>query len=225
MYCDVPPCAPTTTPVSGMETSNDSVPDSYYRYRPAGIPRDSPACKGESGYDPQPRRCDGRSAGTSALLLAVRDIYAQGTMSPVDIQVLSLTNAFENGCEWCMAFHSAGALKEGLSKEDLASLRAGNAPTDARLEALSDFARTMVRNRGRVTEQDIGAFYAAGFTRSQALEVVLGAGFSVIANFAGHLVHAPLGLPFEQFAWSRAQGTAGDRVTPKTAAHVQALTG
>ena len=155
----------------------------------------------------------------------VRDSYAQGTMSPVDIQVLSLTNAFENGCEWCMAFHSAAALKEGLSKEDLASLRAGKAPRDARLEALSDFARTMVRNRGRVTEQDLGAFYAAGFTRSQALEVVLGAAFSVMANFSGHLVHAPLGVPFEQFAWSRAQASAGDRVTPKPAAHVPALTG
>src|SRR5262245_57332465 len=60
---------------------------------------------------------------------AVRDVYAQGTLSPVEIQVLSLTNAFENGCEWCMAFHSAAALKEGLSRDDLERLRAGSAPS------------------------------------------------------------------------------------------------
>ena len=133
----------------------------------------------------------------------VRDIYAQGSLGPIDIQVLSLTNAFENGCEWCMAFHSAAALKEGLSKEDLARLRAGNAPADARLRVLSDFSRSMVRKRGNVNAQDLETFYAGGFTRAQALEVVLGAAFSVMANFAGHLAHAPLGLPFERHAWTK----------------------
>ena len=142
---------------------------------------------------------------------AVRDLYAQGTMSSLDIHVLSLTNAFENGCEWCMAFHSAGALQAGLSKADLARLRAGNAPADSRLRALSDFSRMMVRNRGNVSDQDREAFYAAGFTRAQALEVVLGAGFSVMANFSGHLVHAPLGAAFEAHAWTRPGGGAGDR--------------
>ena len=134
---------------------------------------------------------------------AVRDIYARGTLSPVEIQVLALTNAYENGCEWCMAFHSAAALKEGLSREDLARLRGGRAPQDPRLQALSDLSRAMVRRRGRVGEDDLGPFYAAGFTRAQALEVILGVGFSVMSNFSGHLVHAPLGAAFEPHAWTR----------------------
>lgn len=134
---------------------------------------------------------------------AVREAYTHGTLSPIEIQVLSLTNAFENGCEWCMAFHSAAALKAGLSKDALTALRAGRGPEDPRLGALSDLSRTMVKNRGQVSEQDLEAFYAAGFTRAQALEVVLGAGFSVMANFSGHLVHAPLGAAFEPHAWSR----------------------
>ena len=141
---------------------------------------------------------------------AARDIYAQGTLSPIDIQVLSLTNAFENGCEWCMAFHSTGALRDGLSKDALEDLRAGRAPQDPRLRALSDLSRTMVRNRGAVGEHDLEAFYAAGFSRAQALEVVLGAGFSVMANFAGHLVHAPLGPVLEPYAWTRPVTRVGD---------------
>lgn len=32
---------------------------------------------------------------------------------------------------------------------------------------------------------------------------VLGMGFSVLANFSGHLVQAPLGAAFEPHAWSR----------------------
>ncbi len=141
---------------------------------------------------------------------AAREIYSQGTLSPIDIQVLSLTNAFENGCEWCMAFHSTGALRDGLSKEALEDLRAGCAPRDPRLRALSDLSRTMVRNRGKVSQQDLEAFYAAGFSKAQALEVVLGAGFSVMANFSGHLVHAALGAALEPYAWSKPVTRVGD---------------
>jgi AhpD family alkylhydroperoxidase len=132
---------------------------------------------------------------------AAREIYSQGTLSPIDIQVLSLTNAFENGCDWCVAFHSAGALKAGLPNEAIEDLRAGRSPRDPRLRALSDLSRAMVRNRGKVSEQELEAFYAAGFSKAQALEVVLGVGFSVLANFSGHLVHAPLGAALEPYAW------------------------
>jgi uncharacterized peroxidase-related enzyme len=143
---------------------------------------------------------------------ATREIYSQGTLSPIDIQVLSLTNAFENGCEWCMAFHSAGALRDGLPKDALQALRDGRAPRDPRLRALSDLSRTMVRNRGKVSEQDLAAFYAAGFSKAQALEVVLGVGFSVMANFSGHLVHAPLGAALEAYAWTKPVTRVGDRL-------------
>ena len=145
---------------------------------------------------------------------AARDIYSQGTLSPIDIEVLSLTNAFENSCEWCMAFHSTAALRAGLSKEALEDLRAGRRPLDPRLRALSDLSRAMVRKRGNVSAQDLKAFYDAGFTRAQALEVVLGAGFSVLANFSGHLVDAPLGAALEPHAWSK-PATPLELVTPR----------
>ena len=153
----------------------------------------------------------------------VRDIYAQGSLAPVDIQVLSLTNAFENECDWCMAFHSAAALKAGLSKEDLSRLRAGKGPADARLRVLSDFSRSMVRKRGAVSAQDLATFYAGGFTKAQALEVVLGAAFSVMANFAGHLAHAPLDVPFQPHAWTSPDAGAGDRTGRVAPAQVASL--
>ena len=44
--------------------------------------------------------------------LALRDLYAQtGLPTRRRIQVLSLTAAFENDCAWCVAFHTAMALK------------------------------------------------------------------------------------------------------------------
>jgi uncharacterized peroxidase-related enzyme len=134
---------------------------------------------------------------------AVREIYSQGSLTPIDIQALSLANALENDCAWCMAFHTLAAVHAGMSKDALDDLRHGREPRKPRLKALTNLSRAMVRNRGAVSEKDLEAFYAAGFTKAQTLEVVLGAAFSLMANFAGHLVDAPLGQALEPYAWTR----------------------
>ena len=46
-------------------------------------------------------------------------------------------------------------------------------------------------------------FLAAGFTKRQALDVVLGMGFSLLANYAGHLTEPPLDEFLRPHAWSR----------------------
>lgn len=134
---------------------------------------------------------------------ALRDIYTRGSFTSAEIEVLSLTNAFEHSCSWCMAFHSGIALKGGVSRESVEELRNGRAPVEPRLKALSDFSRSMVRNRGLVGSQDLAAFRAAGFSDAQALEVVVGVAFSVMANFADHLAHAPLDEAWKPFEWHR----------------------
>jgi AhpD family alkylhydroperoxidase len=133
--------------------------------------------------------------------LAVREIYHGGTFTPAEIEVLSLTAAFENNCAWCMTFHTRMAGKAGVSPESIEALRAGRSPVEPRLGALSDFAREMVRRRGMAGASALDRFYRAGYTRAQALEVVLGMGFSVMANYAGHLTAAPLDEPLKPHAW------------------------
>lgn len=133
---------------------------------------------------------------------AVRQIYENGTLAPADIQALSLVNARENRCDWCVAFHSAVGLKVGLPAEAVRSLRDGGSTGDARLDALTRLSREMIRKRGSVTAEDLQEFYSAGFSRAQALEVVLGIGFSTLANYAGHLIHPPLEGAFEGQRWS-----------------------
>jgi uncharacterized peroxidase-related enzyme len=137
--------------------------------------------------------------------LAVRDVYQAGTLTPGEIQVLSLTAAFENGCVWCMAFHTFMALQAGVSPETVEALRTGASPREPRLRTLSDFARAMLGKRGNVAERDLAAFYDAGLTPAQAMEVVLGMAFSLMANYAGHLADVPLDPPFQPHAWQRAE--------------------
>lgn len=133
--------------------------------------------------------------------LAVREIYHGGTLTPVEVEVLSLTSAYENQCTWCMTFHTRMARIAGLSQESLAALREGRSPVEPRLGALSEFAREMVRRRGAVEATRLERFFEAGYSRSQALEVVLGMAFSLMANYASHLTKAPLEESLKPHAW------------------------
>lgn len=136
--------------------------------------------------------------------LQIRKIFYGGTFSPAEIQILALTNAFENGCRYCMALHSAFALREGVSTATVEALRQGLPPVDPRERALSDFSRRLVQQRGHVGEEDLAAFLAAGYARAQAFEVVLGVAVSILPNFAHHLTACPLDEPFLAHAWSSA---------------------
>src|SRR5262245_9948475 len=135
--------------------------------------------------------------------LAVREIYRRTSFSPAELEVLSLTAAYENDCSWCMSFHSMMAEKSGVSGKSVAHLREGRAPVEPRLKALSDFARAMVDKRGAVSEADVRQFIAAGYTRVHALEVVLGMAFSLLANYAAHVTGPPLDKSLEPYAWEK----------------------
>jgi AhpD family alkylhydroperoxidase len=134
--------------------------------------------------------------------LTLRELYAKTGFSPAEVQVLSLTAAYENQCAYCMAFHTAMALKDDVPRDDVDALRRGAAPAEPRLAALSRFARVMVQNRGRVDRESVDAFLAAGYSKRQALDVVMGMAFSLMANYAGHITQAPLDAFLEPLAWT-----------------------
>lgn len=145
--------------------------------------------------------------------LTIRQIFYGGTFSPGEIQVLALTNAFENGCRYCMALHSAFALNEGVSREAVEALRAGRSPQEPTLKALSEFSRALVERRGHVGDEDLQRFLAAGYSKAQALEVVLGVAVSILPNFAHHITRCPLDDVFSAHAWSAAGSAAASALS------------
>ena len=132
---------------------------------------------------------------------ALRKIYSEGTLTPQEIQVLAIVNARENSCRWCVAFHSRAALAAGVPRDVVETVRSGGLPDDRRLGALCHLSRELVRQRGHVSADVLAGFRAAGLTPAQSLEVVLGVGFSVLANYSQHLIEPPLDENLRPFAW------------------------
>lgn len=72
-----------------------------------------------------------------------------------------------------------------------------------KLQALKDFTLAVVRERGNVSEEDLTAFFAAGYGQQQVLEMILGLSQKVISNYVNHVAHTPVDKVFEKFAWSK----------------------
>ena len=134
--------------------------------------------------------------------VTLRTIYQNGTLTPVEREVVSITNAVVNDCRYCVAAHSSFAVNYGIPADDLELLRNGKAPADSKYEALSGFTRKVTISRGDVNESDINKFVEAGYTRAQALEVIVGVAYSVLSNYSSHFTDAPLDEFFKAQSWN-----------------------
>lgn len=140
----------------------------------------------------------------------LRDLFFKTSFTRVEQELIQLVISFEHECKYCMAVHSMRAKMAKADEDTIAALRAGTPLADARLEALRRFTRKMVEQRGWMSDADIDGFLAAGYTRQNVLEVVLGVGMKVLTNYSNHLFEAPLDEPLKPMAWSKPKSQAAE---------------
>lgn len=138
--------------------------------------------------------------------IAVSGHFDKTSLTPKERQVVLLAASVENGCEFCVAAHSFIAKKmAGVPEDVVQALRDGKEPSDTRLGALAAFALAVVKDRGWVADGPaLKRFLAAGYSKEQALEVVLGVVQKTLSNYANHLLKTPLNSQFESERWQRA---------------------
>ncbi len=125
-----------------------------------------------------------------------------GTFTEAQIQTLLLTNAVTNACSWAVAFHTALALKEGLSSADVEAIRDGRKPADKKHAALSMLTKTAIEKRGHLSDHKVNQFIEAGFRKDQVLEVLTVLAASAITNYTGNITKPALEAPFREHAWT-----------------------
>jgi alkylhydroperoxidase family enzyme len=125
-----------------------------------------------------------------------------GSFTEAQVQVVLLTDAVTNASTWAVAFHTTLALKEGIDAADVEAIRDDRLPKEPKYAALSALAKTMIEKRGRLSDQDVERFLAAGFGKDHLLEVIAAVAASTITNYTGNITKPPLEAPFQAHAWS-----------------------
>lgn len=134
-------------------------------------------------------------------------IFEGTSLSATERQTVLLAVSAENACEYCVAAHTAIAGMQGVPSEVVTALRDGEALADPKLQALRGFTHEVVRRRGWPGEAAIAAFFEAGYTKANVLDVILGVGLKTMSNYANHIADTPLDAAFQPNAWSKRSET------------------
>lgn len=129
-------------------------------------------------------------------------IFDTSSFTPTERQVVRLSSSFVNDCHYCMAAEAAVANLKKVDADVIAALREGRPIADPKLEALRTFTAKVTEQRGWVSEEDSAAFLAAGYTRAQILEVIVGVAQKVLSNYTNHFANTPLDDAFQPLAWT-----------------------
>ncbi|WP_443632789.1 carboxymuconolactone decarboxylase family protein [Candidatus Marifrigoribacter sp. Uisw_064] len=148
-------------------------------------------------------------ANNTALLEGYVSAYtsfrANSGFSPQEQEVVFLSVAYENNCDYCMAAHSfVGDMMSKVPTEVTDAIRNNSEIPDEKLKALSLFSRVMTVTRGLPSEKDINNFLNSGYTESHILGVIAGIGVKTMSNYFNHFFHTPVDDAFKNRAWEKA---------------------
>jgi len=134
--------------------------------------------------------------------LRTNALFEATTLSPLAREVLVMTMATRNGCHICVAMHTASLTALGADPDLIAALRESRPLNDAPLEAMRRFVLEVLATSGAVSAEAMEDFLGHGYTRQNALEVVLGIGVYTMSTLANRMTGAPVDERLEPFAWN-----------------------
>jgi uncharacterized peroxidase-related enzyme len=108
---------------------------------------------------------------------------------------IALAVAQIDGCSYCLSAHTyLGLNLAKITPEEIALNRKG-ASGDAKANAAVSFAVEVVRERGHVTDADLKAVRAAGFTDGQIVEIVAVTAENIFTNLLNEVAKTDIDFP------------------------------
>ena len=119
----------------------------------------------------------------------------KSTLRAKERELINLVTSQVNGCRYCQSAHTVFGKMNGFTEEQVLEIRKGSASFDNKLDALAKFTLSVVENRGRATEESKEAFFAAGYTEANLIDVVIVVGDKTISNYIHNLTHLEIDWP------------------------------
>ncbi len=107
---------------------------------------------------------------------------------------IAVAVADRNACEYCLAAHTALGRKAGASAEEMSAAQGGEA-ADPRTAAALRFALKLVEARGQVSEADVQAVRAAGYSDQEIVEILAHVALNLFTNYVNVAFAVPVDFP------------------------------
>jgi uncharacterized peroxidase-related enzyme len=120
---------------------------------------------------------------------------AKTSLRAKEKEVVNLVVSQVNGCEYCLAAHTAISKLQGFTDEQILEIRRASISFDNKLDALAKLAKSIAENKGHADEQLLENFYAAGYTEGSLIDVVIVVGDKTITNYLYALTGVSIDFP------------------------------
>lgn len=120
---------------------------------------------------------------------------AATSLSAKEVEVVNLATSNVNNCNYCQSAHTAMAKMNGFTDEQAIEFRQGKSTINEKYNALAGLVRDLVSNRGFATEASKEAFFNAGYTKENFVDVIVSTGVKTIANYLHSATQIPVDFP------------------------------
>ncbi|WP_435139183.1 carboxymuconolactone decarboxylase family protein [Formosa sp. A9] len=151
------------------------------------------------GYVPNLHGVLAEAPGLLEAYQNLHELFANSSFNPNELTVVWQTINVEHNCHYCVPAHTAIAKSMQIDDDIINALKNNTELPDNKLEVLRNTTLSIVRNRGNIPQNEIEAFYDAGFTKRQLLDIVLGLAQKTISNYTNSIAETPLDEGFKKF--------------------------
>ena len=126
--------------------------------------------------------------------LSLSGALGKGALSAKTREQIALAVGQANGCDYCLAAHSAIGKMVGLTADQILDSRRGTS-VDSKTDAIIRFARQVVEKQGRVTDADLADARIAGLDDSAVAEIVANVALNIFTNYFNHVAETDIDFP------------------------------
>ncbi|SOE94107.1 alkylhydroperoxidase AhpD family core domain-containing protein [Burkholderia sp. D7] len=110
-------------------------------------------------------------------------------------EIVNLVVSQVNACEYCLAAHTVIGKMNGFTDEQILEIRSGRASFDAKFDALARLVKNITINRGHADQVLVDAFFAAGWTKGNLVDVIVVIGDKTVTNYLHGTTRVPVDFP------------------------------
>jgi len=129
--------------------------------------------------------------------LGLSEALNNASLSQQIREQIALAIGEENGCDYCLAAHSAIGKMAGLDAEAIQLSRQATAK-EPKVAAILQFALKVVKDRAEVSDADVQTLKEAGVSDAEIAEIITAITLNLFTNYFNHIVDPEIDFPKAQ---------------------------
>lgn len=120
--------------------------------------------------------------------------FSTGSLGAALTEQIAVAVANRNSCRYCLAAHTVLGTNAGVSVVDLEDAQRAHS-SDAKVDALLQFAHSLVEGHGSVSATAVPSLRAAGWTDEQIVETIAQVALNLFTNYINIALDVDVDFP------------------------------